>query len=241
MRVRPSSLAIAAIAVALLLIAYNNVMYSTNAWAFPSPWLLYPRAVLLPALAVLAALRLWRLSPLELGLSSANAAKSIAVGLGIAAVAAGPVVLYLAFPIGLAEGALRFHNIDGASGNVGGALYWAFLLYPLHTVIFEEVLFRGVLQGLAVRAFRLRPGIALTAAAFALWHVTTDVTVLGKAGIAEDALLFVLAQLLVLAGLFAGGLVLGVMRQRAGNLLTQIAFHWGFLASLGGALFLLAR
>lgn len=231
----------AAIGFALLLIAYNNVMYSQSAWAFPPAWLLYPRAVLLPALAVLVALRFWRLSLAELGLSGANPARAIALGLGIAAVAAAPIVLFLAFPIGLADGALRFRNIDGASGDIGEAMYWAFLLYPMHTVIFEEVLFRGVLQGLAVRAFRIGPGIAFTAGAFALWHVSTDYKVLGKAGIADNALLFVLAQIAVLVGLFAGGLVLGVMRQRAGNLFTPMAFHWGFLASLAGTIALLTR
>ena len=38
MLVWPSSVAIAAIGYALLLIAYNNVMYSQNAWAFPQAW-----------------------------------------------------------------------------------------------------------------------------------------------------------------------------------------------------------
>jgi membrane protease YdiL (CAAX protease family) len=42
---------------------------------------------------------------------------------------------------------------------------------PLGTVVFEEILFRSVLLGLALRRWSVRSAILVTAACFGLWHV----------------------------------------------------------------------
>ena len=231
--------AIAAVAFAALLVLYNNVAYAREGWAFPPAWLLYPRAVLLPALAVAAALFVAKLAPADLGLARERLTRGAATGLALAVAAALPVALVLAVCAAAGIDAFAFDNVNGVSG--AGALYWALLLYPLHTVVFEEVLFRGVLQGLAVRAFRAGPGIALTAAAFALWHVVLDYQVLGEATVSGQPALFVLFQLVVLAAIFAGGLLLGWLRERTGSLLAPVAFHYGFLTLLAGTVFLSAQ
>ncbi|MCH7812299.1 MAG: CPBP family intramembrane metalloprotease [Chloroflexi bacterium] len=237
----PSAAAIAAVGFAALLIAYNNVLYVKLAWAFPSPWILYPRAVLLPALALFWALRVRRLSWRELGLAGDRGLSGAASGLAAAVVAAAPVALFLVVASQLFGSAFAFRNIDGVSDDLGYALFWAFVLYPLHTVIFEEVLFRGVLQGLATRAFGAGWGIVLPAGAFALWHPMVNYQVLGEARIAEHAPLFAGGVVLALAGIFLGGLVMGAMRHYTNSLLAPIVFHWAFLVSLGGVLFLLAQ
>jgi membrane protease YdiL (CAAX protease family) len=97
-----------------------------------------------------------------------------------------------------------------------------------------------VLQGLGTRAFGLARGIALSAGAFALWHVAVDHRVLGRAEIADYPALFVLLQLGVLTAIFAGGIVLSVLRERTGSVLAPIAFHWGFLVLLAGTLYAIA-
>ena len=65
--------------------------------------------------------------------------------------------------------------------------------------------------------------------------------VLGEARIAEHAPLFAAGVVLALIGIFLGGLVMGAMRHYTNSLLAPIVFHWAFLVSLGGVLFLLAQ
>ena len=146
---------IATIAFALALIVYNNVAYTFYHIAFPPDWVLYPRAILVPAIAVLGAVWVCRLSLAEVGLGRGELVSGAATGFALAIAAALPVALVLAGISLLDIDAFSFRNIDRAAGRPGYALYWAFVLYPLHTVIFEEVLFRGVLQGLATRVVRL--------------------------------------------------------------------------------------
>jgi uncharacterized protein len=236
----PPAIAVSAVAFALGLIAYNNIAYTFYDIAFPPPWLLYPRAVIVPALAIAGAVWICKLTRADLGLGRGKLVSGAAIGLALATVTALPVALVLAGISLLDIDAFSFRNIERAAGRPGYALYWAFVLYPLHTVIFEELLFRGVLQGLATRALGLTKGIVLSAGAFALWHVAVDHRVLGRAEIADYPVLFVLLQVGVLMALFAGGIVLSLLRERTGSVLTPIAFHWGFLVLLAGTLFVIA-
>jgi membrane protease YdiL (CAAX protease family) len=234
------ALGLAAIGFALALIVYNNVAYSIYDIAFPPAWVLYPRAIIMPALAIAGAVWICGLTLRDVGLARGSFARGATIGLALAAAAALPIALVLVGISFLEVDAFSFRNIERASGRPGHALYWAFVLYPLHTVIFEELLFRGVLQGLGTRAFGLTRGIVLTAGTFALWHVAVDHRVLGRAEIADYPVLFVLLQACVLMALFAGGVVLSLLRERTGSVLTPMAFHWGFLVLLAGTLFAIA-
>jgi len=50
-----------------------------------------------------------------------------------------------------------------------------------------------------------------------------------------------LAQVASLFGLFVGGLFLGLLRQRTGNLAGCVVFHWLVVTAMWGTLFLMSR
>jgi uncharacterized protein len=53
----------------------------------------------------------------------------------------------------------------------GAALYRGLVEIPLGTAVYEEVVFRGVLLGLALRRMRPLPAALATSALFGLWHI----------------------------------------------------------------------
>lgn len=82
----------------------------------------------------------------------------------------------------------------------------------------EELLFRGVIQGLIRNAYGILPGVLLAAAIFALFHVPA---LLGSGG-------DVLPVLLVL---FVSGALLGFFYEYTGNLVVPVVIHalWNVL------------
>ncbi len=86
---------------------------------------------------------------------------------------------------------------------------------PLGTVLCEEVAFRGVLAALAQRRLPGRPGQALTALVFGLWHV-------GSARSDDRASV---PGTVLFTGV--GGVVLGWLRTRSGSLLAPMGMHLG--------------
>jgi uncharacterized protein len=55
--------------------------------------------------------------------------------------------------------------------SAGEALFRGLVEIPLGTAVYEEVVFRGVVQGLAMRRLPPLPAVLLTSALFGLWHV----------------------------------------------------------------------
>lgn len=221
---------------ALILVAYNNLLFALP-WGlgFPPPWVFYPRAILLPLLAVAWAVWAQRLSLSDLGITIRNFAPSLAAGLGLAAVVAVPAVIYFTFPIGIGEGSIDYNR--STFNSAGNFIYWALVRYPLNAAIFEEVLFRGVLFALAVRAFGVRRSILLTAVAFSAWHIVVNHTTMNDTNVANNAVFFALAQAGALVALFVGGLALAFLRHRWGSLAGPIAFHWLAVVAMNAALF----
>ncbi len=231
---------LAVVAFAALLVAYNNLLFALPGdLAFPRTWVLYSRAVLLPLAAVAWAVRVEGFRPAELGITIRNIGPSAATGLAAAVVVGVPAVLYLLFPIGVSEGSLDYHR--ASHHNLGTFLFWAMVRYPLSAALFEEVLFRGVLLALALRAFGSARGIVLSASAFAAWHIVVNYTTIGDSSVADDAAIFALAQVVALAALFVGGLVLAAIRQRTGSLAGPIAFHWLAIVAMNAVLFAQSR
>lgn len=225
---------------AAVLVAYNNLLFGLPGdLAFPPDWVFFPRAVLLPLLAVAWAVR-WRgLGLAELGITTRNLAGSAGLGLLAAAVVTVPAVLYFLFPFGVSEGSIDYEDV--ARDSVGDFLEWALLRYPLNAALFEEVLFRGVLLALALRAFGWTGALLLSAGAFAAWHVVVNYETMGDTNVADSAAFFALAQVGALLALFVGGLVLAVLRRRGGSLAGPIAFHWLAVAAMNATLFVQSR
>lgn len=113
-------------------------------------------------------------------------------------------------------------------------LFAAFVIVPFGTVLFEELLFRGLLwQFIAARSTQVT-ALWLTSVLFALWHVPAVLVGHGAAG-SNLPLPAALAGTLVAT--FAAGLLFGFLRLRSGSLLAPVLAHvatnsLGFLALL---------
>ncbi|MGB7361957.1 MAG: type II CAAX endopeptidase family protein [Rhodococcus sp. (in: high G+C Gram-positive bacteria)] len=88
------------------------------------------------------------------------------------------------------------------------ATQWLTLRIPLGTVVCEELIFRGALQGMR--------GVLATSIVFGLWHIPV-----ARGGVGT----------LVATG--AGGLVFGWLRQRSGSVVAPAVLH--YVLNAGGA------
>jgi membrane protease YdiL (CAAX protease family) len=227
------------VALALLIIAYGNLV------SLPPDGLrtAFDWAFILGSLTFLALLILWAVRiegmPLPtLGITSANAGRSALLGGALGAVVILPVVLYFIFPLGLDDG-IGYENLEEETW--GGFLSWALVHQPLGTALFEEVLFRGVLLAKMTVAWGQRQALVASSLTFALWHLVINFRTIQNTEVASPAALAALAQMASLFGLVLGGLFLGLLRQRTGNLASCIVFHWLVVTAMSGTLFLISR
>jgi membrane protease YdiL (CAAX protease family) len=107
---------------------------------------------------------------------------------------------------------------------------------PLATSLFEELLFRGILQALAIRSWGVVRGVAWVSLAFALWHLVVNYRTIRATAVGHVPALFWLAQLAALIGVAAGSLVLSILRLRTGGLSAPVGFHWAVVVTMRGAL-----
>ncbi len=236
----PARLWLAPVAFAALLVAYNNLLFGLPGdLAFPPAWTFYTRALLLPVVAVAWAMQVQGFSLTELGITARNLWPGATIGLAAAVVVTVPAVLYFLFPIGVSGDSIDYETF--ADDSVGGFVLWAAVRYPIGAAVFEEVLFRGVLLALALRAFGTNRGIVFSAAAFAAWHIVVDYTTMSDSNVADNDVFFAFAQVGALVALFVGGLALAVIRQRTGSLVGPIVFHWLAVVGMNATLFAQSR
>ncbi|HXG35597.1 MAG TPA: hypothetical protein VNL15_01365, partial [Dehalococcoidia bacterium] len=149
----PRSAASAAIVFALALVTYGNVYSALPANVRePYDWLFITLGfvLILPATLWVAT---QGISYSDIGLRTTRPYKELLVGLAVGAVVILPVVVYFLFPWGLPGGDIDYEG--SKESTLGSFMVWAFLRQPLGTSIFEEVMFRGILLALSMRAFGL--------------------------------------------------------------------------------------
>jgi membrane protease YdiL (CAAX protease family) len=225
-----------ALALAGLVIVYGNIVsLRPDGWREDYGW-----AFIAGSLTFLAVLTVWLvrsngLSLADVGLTRANAGRSALAGAGLAAAIILPVVIYFTFPIGLEDG-IDYQDMEEQTW--GGFLLWAAVKEPLGTAFFEEALFRGVLLAKMTLAWGARRALLASSLTFALWHLVISYRTIQDTSVAEPAALAVLAFVASLLGVFVGGLFLGLLRQRTGNLAGCFAFHWLTVIAMSGTLFL---
>jgi membrane protease YdiL (CAAX protease family) len=228
-----------AVALALLIIAYGNLIsLPPDGVRTDFDWALTPGSLVVLGLLVLWAVRIEGMPLPTLGITSANAGRSALVGAILGAVVILPVVLYFVFPLGLADG---IDPEEAREETWGGFLAWALVHQPLGTAFFEEVLFRGVLLAKMTVAWGQRQALVASSLTFALWHLVINFRTIQGTEVASPAALAAVAQAVSLIGLFVGGLFLGLLRQRTGNLASCIVFHWLVVTAMWGTLFLMSR
>lgn len=165
------------------------------------------------ALVLLA--RWFGMTPAELGLARATWRRGALAAL-VVFVALGAVV---ALVVWFGRGAT---DLDDGRVQVGAAaMAWRTLVViPVGTVLMEELAFRGVLLAACRRATSTRNAVAVSSAAFGLWHVVTAWnTASGGAG---DRAVPVVGSVLATTAL---GVALCWLRLRYRSLFPPIAAH----------------
>ncbi len=114
---------------------------------------------------------------------------------------------------------------------VGSALLLALVVVPLHTVLLEEITFRGVLLGMFRRPLGTVWAVLLSSTLFGLWHVlpsfqldTQNQLVTAVFGTGVGAHVAMLAATVLFTG--AAGALFCELRRRSGSVLASVGLHW---------------
>lgn len=111
------------------------------------------------------------------------------------------------------------------------ALFTAFVMIPVGTILLEEVAFRSVLWGMLARHARMWQTLLASSVLFGLWHVFPAMASASNQAIgAAVGGLGRLGPILVVGGTIAftalGGVVAGELRRRSGSVLASVGMHW---------------
>jgi membrane protease YdiL (CAAX protease family) len=153
----------------------------------------------------------WR----ELGLGRAEAGSGLRLG-ALAAVVVAGVVLVL-----LLVSQSSFEDGSVARDSTSVRVLEPLVLIPLGTVLFEELLFRGVLLGVLLRWTKQGYAVGVSAIVFGLWHLPPALHdargdgFAGGLGVVVGTITFTT---------FAG-LIFGWLRLRSGSVLAPILAH----------------
>lgn len=195
---------------------YNVISILTSGFL---QWLLVGLLVIMLVFVI----QKWKLQPAELGLSHEALSSGFKVGLSISAIIL--IVMTLVFFIHP-----TFFS-DSRYSNIGGAhIAWSLIYMLVHTVIIEELVFRGVLLAIFMRRFSVLQSALMSSVLFGLWHIvpSLDITTTSSAAgsILSGGLGMVLAILGIVIATTVAGLLFCYGRIRSGSLLTPIINHW---------------
>ena len=185
--------------------------------------------VLLIGLMAIWARQVACLGPGEIGLTRVGAVRSGGIGLLAALAMVAPALLILNFPPILGS---PVTYAPMASLTLEDHLRRAFLFMPLHTVLPEELAFRGVLLASLQRRYAAARAVTLAAVPFAVWHGVVLSRTLELTNLHADPLLLGLGWVGGFAAVFIGGVLFGILRVATGHLVGSILAHWGFNTAL---------
>jgi uncharacterized protein len=108
----------------------------------------------------------------ELGLARSDAGAGLRLGAAAALIIAAGIAVLVAVPA--TRSYFQSNRVAGDSGaqRVLEPLVWI----PLGTVVFEEVIFRGVLLGVLMRSGSRLRAVVVTSVAFGFWHLPPALT-----------------------------------------------------------------
>ena len=206
-------------------------VYGNTASAFPHE--VRDRFLLWSNLGLMAVLLAWalglaRLTVRDLGLSPRPAAGSALLGAALSVVVAVPPVAFIGLTPLVTGDAIEVEGLSDRSG-LGMAYFLAFR-QPVGTALFEEVAFRGVLYGAWHRVGGGRGALLATATTFSLWHLVIANRTVAESGVVDHPALVAAGVLVVLAGLFVGGLCFALLRWHTGSIAAAVVAHWLIVA-----------
>jgi uncharacterized protein len=205
-----------AVAVCAALTWYNNI---TGGRAWHRRW--YPAVNALAAAAALAAAVASGLTGDDLGLRPDR----LPAGRRLGAAAAAPVAAaYGAAVLTPAiRPVLRDQRVTGLTGWQLG--YHVLLRIPVGTVCWEEVAFRGVLQGALRRVLAEPAATVAVSAMFGIWHIRPTAEALDANQLATGPAARIAALTAVVAGTAGAGGLLSILRARSGSLAAPVLLH----------------
>ena len=115
---------------------------------------------------------------------------------------------------------------------VSGALWSAFVVIPVGTVVVEEIAFRSVLWAMLARHATTTRVLLGSSLLFGLWHILPSLHLasanegVGQAAGAAGGSATALVVVATVAVTAAGGVVAGELRRRSGSVLASIGMHW---------------
>lgn len=161
---------------------------------------------------------------------------------GVPYAVAAVVIVAVLVAIAVAIPATREFFLSSRYDSTSEAAFAALVIIPLQTVLPEELMFRGVLQGSLMRCFAPRIAVLIGAALFGLWHISSSLGLTeGNAGLTDTLGSGTVGQVVGIVGAVAAttaaGLLFGWLRLRSDSLLAPIALHWALNAvgALGAA------
>lgn len=170
----------------------------------------------------------------DLGLDPLRAKEGVGLGLAVSGVVAAGAAVALSHP------SLRPHLLDqrAADQQRGDVLFHTLVRFPLGTALFEEIAFRGVVEGIWRRSGATEREAAFAAAAlFGLWHLIPTWDAIGGSPVAGRLRTDTSRAGAVLAGAAAtaaASLGFSWLRKRSGSLLAPWLTHTA--VSCGGYL-----
>lgn len=203
----------APIALGVFVVACNVALTQAHGWARLGVGI----AAYLTLFGLIAASKLSRS---ELGLARNRIHSGLLVGLRISMVIV--AALLLAFLI-----APEVFRDDRYHYGIWLASAFAIFVIPLQTVLFEELLFRGLLWGYVRRAKNANVATHISSALFGLWHVAPSLAINAAAisvgGIGVSRGLLVAG---IVVATYGFGVLLCELRRRSDSLLAPILVHW---------------
>jgi uncharacterized protein len=101
--------------------------------------------------------------------------------------------------------------------------YRVFIDIPIGTVLFEELLFRGLIYGFFSKTIGVAEAIIVSSTLFGLWHVLPSLTFSKENEKAPNALPTILGTV-IFTGL--SGIAFAMLRYMSGNIIAPVAFHY---------------
>lgn len=212
----PAGVATAVVVAVLALVNVTEHLLGAGLWFGP-----------LVAVGLVGFARWTGLSWAELGLGADRVRSGSRWAIGAVAIVAGVYMVGVLLPFTrTAFLDARYHL------PVPGALWSAFVIIPVGTVVVEEIAFRSVLWGALARHATTARVLLGSSLLFGLWHVLPSLHLasanqgVGQAAHAAGGSSTVLVVVATVAITTIGGVIAGELRRRSGSVLASVGMHW---------------
>lgn len=156
-----------------------------------------------------------KLSLDELGLSPTKWRSGLRIGLLTSLFAA--LIMLVVFTVNKEVFSDSRYEFDSV-----GLLLYALIWIPARTVVFEELVFRGVLPAILIKSFSIRIVYVISALTFGVWHILpafeSDIQLSSS-----NNSLFILGNVIFTS---LAGALFYYLRRRSDSLIAPILLHW---------------